>query len=269
MNLTILAATKEQLAEALRMSEIDRIILESTLSEAEEWEALSKSVRSARKSVYLALPTVFRASAVKYFTAREELLKRGIFDGFLLRNTEGLLFLKEHGIAGRMISDHGVYVWNRESESVLSDFGFDEFTAPVELKGSELSEIGLSNAEVLVYGFLPMMVSANCLQNTVSGCDRRGNTVVLKDRQGRLMNVRKECRYCYNVILNSVPLCLSDRLNRILSLKPAGIRLHFTTESGEKTREVLSLFRQALSDPSGSYTSDSPFTRGGFERGTE
>ena len=269
MIVTASVHTKEQLSAVLSTALADRIYLESTLGEPEEWGALCRLVHQAGKSVYSALPAVFRDRSVKYFTSHPDALKQANFDGFLLRNTESLLFLKENDVRGQMIADHIVYAWNRAAEEVLAEFGFDALTAPIELKSTELRGLDCSVMELIIYGYMPMMVTANCLQKTTAGCDRKGGYLRLKDRQGRLMNVMKCCRYCYNVIYNSVPLSLSDRISAIRSLGPASVRLSFTGESASETEKVLALFSKAIADPGHPYLLQGPFTRGGFEHGTE
>ena len=43
-------------------------------------------------------------------------------------------------------------------------------TAPLELNYNELREVGLESSELVVYGHVPMMVSAQCVTKTVAGC---------------------------------------------------------------------------------------------------
>ena len=45
-------------------------------------------------------------------------------------------------------------------------------TLPVELNARELSDAGV-RGELIVYGYLPMMVSAQCVKKTMEGCTGR------------------------------------------------------------------------------------------------
>ena len=66
----------------------------------------------------------------------------------------------------------------------------------------------LENAgnEMVAYGKIPMMVSAQCLKKTTKGCDHKKEVLVLKDRKNSEMQVKTHCDFCYNTILNSKPL---------------------------------------------------------------
>ena len=76
------------------------------------------------------------------------------------------------------------------------------------------------------------------------------------------------CENCRNVIYNSVPLYMADKIEDVLSVNPDAIRLLFTTESGEETAEVIRAYKKALSGdvPGGVFDR---ITRGHFYRGVE
>lgn len=266
MNLTVSVSTKEQLIETLS-SDASSVYMESTIGAPGEWGNLSELVRSAGKKPFLALPHILRTRAERYLSNESERLKQGFFDGYLLRNTESVLFLKEHRISGSMISDHSIYIWNKEAVSVLKELGFTGFTSPVELSGRELGFLPFDHTEVIVYGFLPMMITANCLKKTASDCDRKESVATLVDRGGRRMSVRKECRYCYNILYNSVPLSLADRIKELYEIGVKSVRLCFTVESGTETARILSVFKKAIEKPSDSVAFTERFTRAHFDRG--
>ena len=81
------------------------------------------------------------------------------------------------------------------------------FTAPLELNSRELEEKGICGEELMVYGNIPMMVTAQCLKKTLEGCTGRPELLWMKDRKGKEFPVKNHCRFCYNTIYNS-SLCL-------------------------------------------------------------
>ena len=90
----------------------------------------------------------------------------------------------------------------------MEELGADELTLPVELNEKELAAAGCAGKELIVYGRLPVMVSAQCVRRTVSGCDRKPGLLWLKDRMGKEFPVRNCCRFCCNTIYNADPLSL-------------------------------------------------------------
>ena len=268
MKLNVLISTKEQLSIALDSS-ADGIYFETAFFPDAEWAALVKSTKDAGKRIFPVLPAVFRSDSVKYFAERTRAFQSAGFDGVLSRNIEGLLFLKEQGIELPCVSDHFAYLWNTESKEVLSEAGFSGFTLPVELSKDELKPVSGPDTELIAYGHLPMMVTANCLKKTFGACDHQSGKAVLTDRDGRRMTVLCQCRFCGNVILNPVPLDLADRMQEIFLLSPGSIRLQFTFEDAERTREVIRRFSEALLSPESVGKPEGPFTRGAFLRGTE
>ena len=54
----------------------------------------------------------------------------------------------------------------------------------------ELARRGMEDSELMVYGRLPMMVSAQCLTKTVKGCTGKPGWMYLKDRKGKRFPVK-------------------------------------------------------------------------------
>lgn len=268
MKLNVLVSTKEQFFAVLG-STADVVYFETAFFPETDWAMMAKQAKEAGKRLFPALPAVFREDAFKYFAGNVQSFQSAGFDGVLSRNTEGLFFLKELGVSLPFTSDHFAYLWNPESKAVLSEAGFTCFTLPVELSKDELLPVSGPDTELIVYGYLPMMTTANCLKKTFASCDRKSGRVRLTDRDGREMTVLCQCRFCTNVILNPVPLDLADRMKDVLRISPGSIRLQFTVEDADKTREMIRRFETALSFPDRVERPGGPFTRGAFLRGTE
>lgn len=140
------------------------------------------------------------------------------------------------------VFDYTVYGYNKEAILMLRELGAEQLCMPIELNFRELQ--GLTEDagmpyEVLVYGHLPMMVSANCIQRTSAQCDHQNRILKLRDRMGKEMKARCYCKYCYNQILNADPLVLYDLPGDVLALHPLAVRYDFTVESGEVVKKVL------------------------------
>ena len=106
---------------------------------------------------------------------------------------------------------------------------------------AEADNIGLGELpfELMIYGHLPMMVSANCIQRTSARCDHGNRILQLRDRMGKDMPVRCYCTYCYNQIFNAEPLVLYDLPDEVRALQPQCLRYDFSVEPAAVVRQVL------------------------------
>ena len=163
-----------------------------------------------------------------------------------------------------------MYAYNGGALFALRGMGISRCTLPLELHGRDLSSLpevtGLER-EMLVYGRIPMMVSAQCLKKNTSGCDRISETVYLQDRMTERMPVKNRCLYCYNTIYNAKPLSTLSRRELVRRLRPDALRLWFTTESGPEVNRVLQSYLRAylLNEETGEPVRD--YTLGHLKRG--
>lgn len=121
--------------------------------------------------------------------------------------------------------------------------------------------------EMVVYGYLPVMITAQCVGNTVDRCRGADGTRVLTDRYQNNFYVENRCADCYNIIYNSVPLCLFDEREALEEIAPARLRLQFSLEDARTTRGVLQRFRRVFLESGKAGMKGEGFTRGHFRRG--
>ena len=141
-------------------------------------------------------------------------------------------------------------------------------TVPVELNRHEIAEAGV-RGEILLYGYLPVMVSAQCIKKTTESCTKKEELLYLRDRKGKEFPVRNTCRFCYNTIYNSAPLSLAGLSEEVKRLPAAAWRLNFTIEDRKETEAVLTdFYREYVLEGFGVH-SGREFTRGHFKRGVE
>ena len=162
--------------------------------------------------------------------------------------------------------DHNLYVFNRYAKGFWKREGAAEFTAPLELNEGELGRLGIGGAEMIVYGRIPVMISAQCVVNTVSGCAGVSGVTVLTDRCRKQFPVRNCCEFCYNIIYNSAPLYLGTQAEKVTALSPKRLRLQFSVESGEEVKKMLVLSEQAFLQGQKAVP-EFAYTQGHFKRG--
>lgn len=266
---------QEQFPPALEHPDVDEIYLDADGFPAECWKEKAERCRKAGKKCLLMLPHIFRKKADEYFQANLEMLTEAGFDGIVARNLEECHWLKETGKAllarpGFLaVADASLYAWNHLADRELERFGFGRLTMPVELNARELKEKGCGGQELLIYGALPMMVSAQCVKKTALGCDGRRETVGLKDRTGKEMPVKSHCRFCYSTIYNASPLSLLGQEELVRGLNPGSLRLQFTTETPRQVEKCLTAFGGSFLHGKKEEQPVGEFTRGHIKRGVE
>ena len=257
--------TAEQMEVILEEEAIGRIYADCTMFpriwEKDSYVEWITKVHAAGKEIYLVMPYIFRERTRKQYEAAYNRIFGAGWDGILIANYESFAFLKEHGYTGRIMTDYNLYEYNQESRKFWKEKGVFEFTAPVELTERELQDLRVKDGEVIVYGYLPMMISAGCIQKTTRGCLKKSGQTTITDRYRNPFVVKNECDYCYNILYNYVPLYLGDRMEEVYQIGPGRIRLMFTTERQQEVRQILSAYFEGKELPEGTYT------RGHWKRG--
>ncbi len=246
-----------QFAAAAAEKEIAEIQIEADALPQAEWQSAVRRCHDAGKDCVLAMPVICRTDAAEFFAGSAGRLCGAGFDGFLVRSLEEPDLLKrlyaENG-GGRLpplYADHNLYAFNRLAAKTLAGLGFQRLTCPLELNAGELWSLTEmpQTFELIAYGYLPVMTTAQCVRRTVSGCDKKPGFLALKDRTGKKLPVYNHCAFCYNTIYNPLPLSLLGMEDTVRSLRPAALRLQFLNETPQELSEVVRAYAGALQTP--------------------
>lgn len=257
------------LSRVLEVEGVSQVILESDGAGEEQWQELAEQCHARGVKCVLAMPVIFREQAEEYFEKRISALGNAGFDGILARSLEEIGYLRGKGVTCPVYGDHNLYAWNSRARQALLELGCAGVTLPLELNARELADRGCRGEELTVYGFLPAMVSAQCVRRTISGCTKRPEWLTMKDRTGKELLVRNHCDFCYNVIYNPDPLSLMDQAERILEMGLDSVRLDFTKESVQEMEQITRAWAGRLSGREEPKAGCGEFTRGHFRRGVE
>ncbi|MCH5343875.1 MAG: U32 family peptidase [Acetatifactor sp.] len=248
----------------------ERIYVDGDLLTAEEEESslvqgdLNAALEACRQlsrqsEVIVALPYIIRQ---KDHACLDRIFRLfswypDVFSGVLVRSLDGLGWIKSlkqnlpWKFTGKIYADAGVYIWNRETINVWQDT-LSGFCLPLELKSAEQLCLinGPISSEKIIYGRIPMMVTANCVVNTMDGCKTGYSgcqpvTTWLIDRYQKRFPVEQNCLHCYNIIYNSVPLSLHGELSGWKGRTE--FRVDLTTESGWESETLLTYFEDLWS----------------------
>lgn len=257
------------LLAVLSCKDVREVYLDSCGFSAERWKAAADECHKAGKRCALILPHIFRRNAEQYFMEHIRQLKEAGFDELILRSLEQPGFLQEQGIGLPMVFDANLYGMNSRACRVMEEAGAFRMTLPLELNERELSEVGCQGKELVVYGHLPAMVSAQCVRRTLGECTKRSGTMFMKDRTGKKIPVKNHCRFCYNTIYNPAPLSLLGLSRQVERLGVRILRLSFTLETPEETGAILHEFGEHFLRAKDVAAPRGEFTRGHFKRGVE
>lgn len=263
--------TIEQLKEALLFPEIAGIYISADLfSNADVWNLIQNH---EGKQLFLSLPHILRERSFPQLNQYRELLDTGRFSGVLIRNHEELQWLMEIDYQGQYIADYMLYTWNKKAVSLYQKL-VSRTTVPVELNKKEILQLGCEKEkELLLYGRLPLMYSANCLQKTLGNCllenTKKQHTYTLTDRYKNHFPVVQNCIHCYNILYNTVPMSLHGQIQSLLQEKFAVYRLDFSIESREETHAVLQYYSTVWKKEDANKFPIADFTNGHYKRGVE
>lgn len=220
-------------------------------------------VNNAEKKAYLALPVIFRRSTRDYFETISDQLKKIDFEGFIVRNYEEFFWVKTIFAGKKIVTDHNMYTYNDMAKSMFFDNGADADTMPLELNQKEINRRNNKGSQMIIYGYYPLMVSAQCVHKNSYKCDRTPQITYLKDRYNKIFPVWNNCSECYNIIYNSCPTVLFNNMQKIKNAGIDALRLDFTFEKPEEIDTVMAAFESNSADGIKEYTN------GHFKRGVE
>lgn len=262
---------KEYLPMLLQKGEVSSIYMELSKISFEEMREITRKCKMAGKKIYYMMPYVFRENVRREYEQHKKELFFGEHDGFLVRNIDSFAFLVEDLEYKKEIRiDYSLYCYNQEAIDFF--LGMDKkisFTYPMELREKELKELVFPMADMICYSRFPLMISAQCVKKTMGCCNQKEEYLTLKDRYGKEFIVGTECRYCYNLIYNSVPFSLLDCTEEIDEMGTEQIRLHFVEETVEEAEQIIDDFWGVYIRGRNMRTRQQKFTRGHFKRGIE
>lgn len=262
----ILVSTLEQLSVAVQYSnthsECRRIYIDSSLYLTEHQQVLQiqRMENGPEVEYYVVLPYIIRIKDAGYIEQLTKLTENDYLSGiekpvrgFLIRCYEEAAYIRRinahnmHGIHYDMVLDAGLYCFNAEGLRFWAHY-VNEYTLPYELNRKEAgrlagygNDMGMRTA-MIVYGRIPMMITANCVRKTAGKCTghaMKKGLMYLKDRYEVTFPVEINCIHCYNIIYNSVPYSLHTQKNVVKRIEAAVRRYDFTVETAGECRQIL------------------------------
>ncbi|SET01164.1 U32 family peptidase [[Clostridium] polysaccharolyticum] len=271
-DMTVGVMNREQLEIAVKEDSVSRVLLHFSMIEQEP-EILDSDLSDKQKEFYIVLPTVFRHKTYMQYKKKTHPIYQAAshknIDGFVVKNLEELEYLKEEGCEKEKLLDYNLYMMNKETQYFWENRGITQFTASLELNHQELKELNIEGYSMIVYGYTPLMTSAQCVVKNTRGCTSKSGYFCFADKSGNPFYGKNFCTCCYNVIYNGKPLHLIEHLEDIKNLGVSDVRLDFTMESGKEMERVLSCYTSYLRGKKEKSNCVENYTKGHFKRGIE
>lgn len=270
----VLIEDTEQLPAVLKADFVDTVYLDCMLYTRENLirklsEDIDRVHASGKKAFYV-FPFIFRQQTSLFYEKIMPELKKLPLDGIMVRSLDEIAFIKEWGNENwQMVSDSNLYTYSNEASEYFYRLGMMQDTIPVELNRKEILRRENSRSEMIIYGRLPLMITAQCIHKNTLGCMHQPKVLNLKDRYSVHFPVKNFCSECYNVIYNSLPVCLFKEDVTVKKIAPAAVRLSFTTETEEEAEQILTIYGDIYKN--GGILGQLPMecTNGHFKRGVE
>lgn len=270
----VLIEDAEQLPAVLKADFVDTVYLDCMLYTRENLirklsEDIDRVHASGKKAFYV-FPFIFRQQTSLFYEKIMPELKKLPLDGIMVRSLDEITFIKEWGNENwQMVSDSNLYTYSNEAAEYFYHLGMMQDTIPVELNRKEILRRENSRSEMIIYGRLPLMITAQCIHKNTLGCMHQPKVLNLKDRYSVYFPVKNFCPECYNVIYNSLPVCLFKEDATVKKIAPAAVRLSFTIETEEETEQILTIYGDIYKN--GGILGQLPMecTNGHFKRGVE
>lgn len=278
--LSVLISLYSQFRTVISYEVVKRIYIELANFSYDQIKEMIKECKHSNIPVFIALPYITRNRAKQDLLQNIDFFNNVDIDGFLFRNLETYYLFKNKGITcNKAIFDSNIYSFNNYDIDYYKEIGADEITASYELNYPEFNRLDKSFMEANIYGYIPVMFSAGCVHKTTNKCRLTNKThnadiselnrfISIKDKKDNEFKALNVCRYCYNILYNSLPLSLLGNMQELNRLEFNSYRINFTMESSNEVKEVLDLYCKLDTNEDVEYTLGG-YTKGHFKRGID
>lgn len=175
----------------------------------------------------------------------------------MVQNIAAIPVTLENGM--KPYGSFGLNVTNTPALSLLDKMGLCGTELSFELTFSQVSNIGgAMERGVMIYGYLPMMLTRNCPARLGGGCGS-GKNCTITDRRG--LDFYCRCDGCCTEVFNSIPMSIVEKTTDFPTVDH--FLAHFSVENSVETEEILKCCA------SGNPISNKSVTRGLYYRGVQ
>lgn len=206
---------------------------------------------------------------VIFDSERSEILKkvsRNLITGvksIILSNISQIKMIKEL-ISGmdeekkliELVTDFRFNITNNQSICELENLDIDRIILSPELTMPQIRDL-CGNVENIVYGRIPLMTLEKCIIKDLYGCDRckrntPGYVTYVRDRKNIDFPVMRDVSddsSHRNIIFNSLPISMSDKMYEMSSTGIKNMHFIFTVENSQQVDNVINSYLNGIMIP--------------------
>ncbi|MEK3911885.1 DUF3656 domain-containing protein [Paenibacillus sp. FSL H7-0331] len=258
VRMTALCRSLEQVEAALATN-VDMVIADFEF--IKQFPAAVEAARRAGKRIALATPRIHMPGETGYFRNISKLKP----DAILVRNTGAVYFYLKQRLEQpneqhpELIGDFSLNVSNHKTAALFLEAGLNKVTPSYDLNIQQMVDLlhatDTSKLEVVIHQHMPMFHTEHCVYCTFlsegtdyTNCGRpcEDHSISLQDRVGMSHPVRVD-EGCRNTVYNAVDQSGAEYVRNFMDLGISSFRIEFLEETGDKVKEVISLYERALS----------------------
>lgn len=247
--LTVSVRNKEQFDVAVKYN-ISRIYIELNDYNLNNLDYYISGSHNNGIKIFISLLKIQRNTTDSNYKEIFNILENSDIDGYLIRNYSEINTKKE------LAADYTFNIFNTASLSYLNYlYNIESAALSPELNINELKSLCCDKTELIIYGHLTVMTTHQCPVGNFDStkesgmyCKLKGNSSNYKliDRKNYEFPIITDCANCTAEILSSQPIFILSSIKEILQLNTKYLRLIFTTESAEETKEIISAYIESV-----------------------
>lgn len=204
-------------------------------------------------NVSFALPRIITDSEKGEVVKLLEVAKEKGTRKILCNTTDQIHLVKNMGF--EPVGNFTLNIFNSYDLRVFKEMEINNTTLSCELSIPKIRDIKKCiSTNVVVYGRLPLMVTENCIIKNTGKCIEFKGSYGLSDKTEHTFPII--CHYPHrNIVLNSNPIYMADKLKDLENTNVYGYDFLFTTETG---KEIIAIVKDYINKEK----TTAPFTRG-------
>lgn len=259
---TAFVDNRSQVEIVLKYEFFDSIVLTYDLCFDEKTDTL---LENKKINVFYEMPPVLR----KYNTQNIiKLIERSeakkYVTGIYVNQVDQIQLLRSMNFSKEIKGNINLYSYNTYSTDFLTR-ELDSVCLPTELDINDIKNLGFKNFEITMYGRMPLMQTANCVNKTNGKCSKFTKSQInsyvnIEDRLRVKFPVRLKCYddLCFNTIYNSKPNSLHKFYDRLKKEGYSNFSFRFTDENVALMNDIIQfyidLFNHKVYEPKFDFT---------------
>jgi putative protease len=243
---------------------VDRIYLDYSELNYNKLASLTSKAKENGIELIIKLPWIAREEIMKEVREEVTKLEATAIDGYLVPQLGAAHLVAQSD--KKLIADYSLHNFNSFTINHWQQKGYEGVTLSPELTLGEVRELARKNElakEIVVYGYLPMMITEYCpIEGVTSNFNGNENcnhhcqkqNFGLLDRKNAVRPLTTDSKSCRTIIYNSDPLYLLTHLGELLKINCSNYRLDFTFESKKEILKIIKAYQTKINNPDKSFS---------------